>query len=142
MANLDITPSAVVPSPTSTTIHFQPVMIGGEAIAAGDTVCQLATDSKAYKADANDADKRDVKGIAGASGAAAGQRVDVITETPSLTIGTHGVAIGTPLFQSATPGKMCPLADLATGDLPVLIAYVASTTTIQIAVAKALVAKA
>lgn len=142
MADVTITPANVVPSPLATTTHLQPAnTIVGETIAAGETICLLAADSKYYKADANDADKRDVKGIAGNSAVAIGQRVDIITEAPALEVGTHGQAVGTPLFLSATPGKLCPYADLSTGALPVLMAYAATTTTLQIILAQALTPK-
>lgn len=142
MADITITPTNVVPSPTATTIHFQPPStIAGEAITAGETVCLLAADSKYYKADANNTDKRDVKGIAGNSAVVAGQRVDIITQTPALEVGAHGVAVGVPVFQSATPGKMCPFADLASGDLAILVAYAVSATALQIVVAPSTTAK-
>lgn len=138
MANIVISPSDVVPSPASTTVHLQPTAtICGEAISAGETVCLLAADSKYYKADADDTAKRDVKGIAGNSTAAAGQRVDIITSAPALEVGAHGQAVGIPLFQSATPGKLCPYADLSSGALPVLIAYANTATALQIVLATA-----
>lgn len=142
MANLSITPSNVVPGATAATVHYNPPnLVAGEAIAAGEVVCLLASDGKAYKADANDADKRNVIGIAGNSAAAAGQRVDVISQAAALPIGTHGVAVGIPYFLSATAGKLCPLADLASGDLPVLCAYITSSTELQVVLAAALAAK-
>lgn len=138
MADLSITASAVVPSPLNTTVHVQPAStLAGEALSAGDILCLLDADSKYYKADANDTAKRDVRGIAGNSAAAAAQRVDVISQSPALTIGTHGIAVGTPLFLSNTSGKLCPLADLTTGSLPVLVAYTESATTLQIVLAAA-----
>lgn len=141
MADLSITPSNVVPSPLATTVRYQPPSpntVVGEAIAAGETVCLLAADSKLYKADANDTAKQDVKGIAGNSAVAAGQRVDVIAEAAVLEIGTHGLAVGTPMFQSSTAGKLCPLADLGSGALPVLMAYATTATALQIILAEAL----
>lgn len=139
MADVTIPAASVVPSPLSTTVHLQPSnSIAGEAIAAGQTVCLLAADGKYYKSDANDTAKQDVKGIAGNSAAVAGQRVDIIIQTPALEIGTHGVAVGTPLFASNTAGGICPLADLGTGSLPVLVAYSATATALQIVLATAL----
>lgn len=138
MADVTITPTNVVPSPLATTQHLQPSTgICGEAISAGQVVCLLTADSKLYKADANDADKRNVQGIAGNSAVVAGQRVDVITVAPALEVGTHGVVVGTPLFLSNTPGGICPLADLGSTSLPVLIAYSNTATALQIVLAAA-----
>jgi len=138
MADITITPANVVPPNVSSTVHLQPAAtIAGEAISAGETVCLLAADLKYYKADANNTDKRNIVGIAGNTAAAAGQRVDIITTSLALEVGTHGVAVGVPLFQSATPGKLCPFADLASGDLVVLLAYSATSTTLQIVIAAA-----
>lgn len=138
MANVTINPTDVVPDSAATTVHQQPAsIIAGEAISAGEVVCLLAADSRYYKADANVSTLRDVKGFAGNSPAAAGQRLDIITQAPSLEIGTHSVAVGTPLFLSNTPGKICPLADLTSGSLPVLLAYPVTATAIQIVIAVA-----
>lgn len=138
MADVTITATNVVPPNASTTIRATPSnVICGEAIAAGETVCLLAADSKYYRGDANDADKRNIKGIAGNSAVVAGQRIDVITQSPALEIGTHGQAVGTPLFQSPTPGKLCPYGDLSTGALPVLMAYASTATAIQVLLATA-----
>ena len=136
MANVTITPTNVVPPTASTTLHLSPATyVAGEEIDAGEVVCLLASDGKLYLADANQALKRDVKGFAGNSAVAANQRVDTITQSPALAVGAHGVTVGTPLFLSATPGKICPLADLVSGDLPVLVAYAASSTTLQVDIA-------
>lgn len=135
MANVVITPANVVPPTTNTTTHVQSPAIAGEAVSAGETVCQLAADNKYYRADSNDADKKTVVGIAGNTASGAGQRLDIITASPALEVGAHGAAVGTPLFQSATPGKMCPLADLASGSYPTLVAYAATSTTLQVAIA-------
>lgn len=139
MADITITPSNVVPSSTATTIHLQPAnTIVGEAINAGETVCLLAADGRYWKADANDTLKQNVKGIAGNSAVAAGQRIDIIQATPAMEVGAHGVAVGIPLYQSATPGKLCPYADLSSGALPVLMAFAATATALTIVIATAL----
>ena len=138
MANVTINPTDVVPDSAATTVHLQPAnIVAGEAISAGEVVCLLAADSKYYKADANDALLQDVKGFAGNSPQAAGQRLDIITQTPSIEIGTHGVAVATPLFLSNTAGKICPLADLTSGSLPILLAFPVTATAIQIVIAVA-----
>lgn len=135
MANVTIAPGNVIPPTTTSTIHvLGQATIAGEPINAGQSVA-LYTDGRYYLADTDNADKKNVAGIAGNSAAAAGQRVDIISASPALEVGAHGVAVGTPLFQSATPGALCPLADLTTGAYPTLVAYTASATTLQVAIA-------
>lgn len=142
MADVVITPSSVVPPNNNNTVHLSPAnLIAGEVINAGEVACVLASDGKLYKADADDANKRDVRGFAANSAVAAGQRLDVIAPCPLLAVGAHGVAVGTPLFLSNTAGKICPYADLASGSLPILVAYTASATALQVIVAKATTAK-
>lgn len=142
MADITINPASVVPSSASSTAHVQtPISISGEPISAGESVCLVAADQKFWRADANDPAKQDVKGVAGNTSAAAGQRVDVISQTPAIEVGAHGQAVGTPLFQSSTPGKLCPYADLSSGALPVLIAYAVTATALQIVIATALAPK-
>lgn len=142
MANVTIAAASVVPPTTSSTTHVTPAStIAGEAIAAGETVAKLTADGRYYRADTDDTTKNDVEGFAGNSAAVAGQRIDIINASPALEVGTHGVAVGTALFQSATPGKICPLADLTTGAFPTLVAYTASATTLQVVIAKSANAK-
>lgn len=136
-----LTIGVVVPNALSTTVHYNPPIIAGEAIAVGALVCLLAADGKAYKSDSDDADKRNIIGMAGNSALAAGQRVDVITQAATCEIGTHGIAVGTPYFAGATAGQMVPYADLASGALPVLCAYINTATAIQIVLATALAPK-
>lgn len=138
MADVTITPANVVPPNANTTVRLAPATyITGEAIPAGSVVCLLASDSKLYLADGNVALKRDVKGFAGNSAVAAGQRVDIITGCPALEVGAHSVTVGTPLYLSNTPGKICPFADLTTGSLPVLVAYATTATALQVVISAA-----
>lgn len=138
MANVTINPTDVIPDSAASTVHQQPAnIVAGEAIAAGEIVCLLAADGFYYKADANSVTLQNVKGMAGNSPVAAGQRLDIITQTPAIEIGAHAVAVGTPLFVSNTPGKLCPLADLTSGSLPILVAYTVTATAIQIVIATA-----
>lgn len=129
MANVTIAAASVVPPTASTTTRIRGT--AGEAVAAGETVSRLNADGLYYKADANDTDKHIVAGIAGCSAAVAGQVLDVVTGSPALVVGTHGVTVGTPLFQSSTAGKICPLADLASGDFPTLLAWAITSTAFQ-----------
>lgn len=125
MADTSITASAVVPSAAAVIEKG----IAGATIAAGETVYRDSTTALFQLADGNDATKMPVKGIA-VNSASAGQPLSVVKEDPALTIGTHGVALGTPLFQSPNAGKVCPFADLAAGNLTTPLMVVRSTTTV------------
>jgi hypothetical protein len=138
MADIIITPTNVVPPTGNATERLSPAtFIAGVALLAGEVVCLDETDNKLYHADANNAARRDVKGFAGNSAVAAGQRLDVITKCPALVVGAHGVTVGTPLFLSNTAGKICPLADLGSGSLPVLVAFAQSATALEVSIAPA-----
>lgn len=125
MANLSITATAVVPSTSAVKLNGK----AGETVAAGEIVYLTSTSNTYSLADANDNTKLPAAGIAGNS-AGTGQALQVIVSDPSLTIGTHGVALGTPYFLSATPGKVCPLADLTTGDYTTAVFITKTTTTV------------
>ena len=143
MADLVIDPADVVPPSGNATTYVQPIQTAcGEPVAAGDVLCQLASDGLYYLADANDPLKRVIVGVAGCSAEAAGQRIQIISVCRALVIGAHGLTVGDALFLSNTPGKICPFADLTAGSLPILIGFVASATAIQIAITAAAVAKA
>lgn len=127
MADLSITPSAVIPSMGAQRISNA---TAGATIAAGELVYQDTTDGNKFKlSDGNDANKLPVTGIA-INSASAGQPISVVTYDPALTIGAHGQALGTPFFQSATPGKVCPFADLAAGNFVTCTFIILSTTTV------------
>jgi len=111
MADLSITAGSVVPSTAATKI----VGKAGAAVNGGQTV-YLDTATSTYKlADGNDATKLPVAGIAGNT-AGIGQILQIIISDPALTIGTHGLGLGIPMFQSANPGGVCPFADLSTAN--------------------------
>lgn len=140
MANLNITAANVLPSDNAIIEHG----VAGVAIAAGDVLYRDTSDSNKLKlADANDASAivRAVRGIA-VNSAAAGQRVSYVTEDSALTLGTGLVAIGDGLILSATPGKIAPEADLASGMYRTNLGIAVSTAAISfkpfaVAVAKA-----
>jgi hypothetical protein len=126
MADLSITAGSVVPSSSATKVNGK----AGEAINAGQTVFLDTTASNTYKlADGNDSTKMPVAGIAGNT-AGTGQALQVITADPALTIGSHGLGNGIPLFQSATAGGICPFADLSTGNKTTCVAVTATNTTV------------
>lgn len=124
-ADLPITASAVVPSNQAQKANG----VAGATIAAGETVFLQASDNKYYLADGNDTNKMPVHGIA-ANSASAGQPITILVSDPNLTIGTHGQDLGTPFFQSANAGKVCPLEDVTTGNQTTAIFITKTTTTV------------
>jgi hypothetical protein len=64
------------------------------------------------------------------NGAAAGQPVKVLTEGP-VVIGATLTA-GVVYYLSATPGGICPVADLVTGKYPTIIGIARSTTLLDV----------
>lgn len=92
--------------------------IAGEAIAQGDWLYKKAADQRLWKADNNAAaaEAAEVIGQAMVACAAAAQpmrygRGGTITQGAAATI-----VSGTVYVLSATPGKACPAADLASGN--------------------------
>ena len=113
MANLTLTASAVIPGANAVI----ETGVAGTTIVAGDVLYRDTSDASKLKlADANDASSivRLVRGIAICS-AAPGQRVSYVTEDDSLTLGSALFDIGDGFIVSATPGKIAPEADLASG---------------------------
>lgn len=126
-ADLSITASAVVPSSQAQ----KQSGTAGATIAAGETVYQDTADGNKYKlADGNNTLAMPVVGMA-INSASAGQPITILLSDPALTIGTHGVALGTPFFQSANAGKVCPFADLAEANQTTAIFIILTTTTVN-----------
>jgi len=126
MADLSITAGSVVPSALAVKLNGK----AGAAVNGGQTVF-LDTATATYKlADGNDATKLPVAGIAGNT-AGIGQNLQVITSDPNLAIGTHSLGLGIPHFQSATPGMLCPLADISTANQTTCLFVTNTTTTVS-----------
>jgi len=85
----------------------------GATIIAGDVVYKDTADSNKLKPYDNSIDAS-VAGIA-LNGAADEQPVNYIGNDTALNVGAT-LTEGVPYFASATSGKICPLADLTTGD--------------------------
>ncbi|MEW6249197.1 MAG: hypothetical protein AB1716_00995 [Planctomycetota bacterium] len=105
--------------------------IAGEAIAAGDVVYKKAADQKIYKADANAAGAAPALGIA-VNSAAVGQPVSY-TAGGEVTLGA-GVftAAGQLVALSANAGKLCPVADLASGHRVQLLGWSTDTDKMKV----------
>jgi hypothetical protein len=125
MADLTITAASVVPS-ANAKIHRAKA---GATITAGQLIyLDTAAASVAKLADANgaSAEIRTPIGIA-INSAATGQEVAYVKEDPNLTIGAT-VANGAAYILSATAGGLAPIADLASGMFPCIVAMGINTT--------------
>ena len=115
MADISITPSAVIPSAAALSRRRR--AIAGATIVAGDEIyLDTAASNAAKLADANGASAliRNAIGMA-LNSASSGQPIEYITDDDDLTIGTHGVTVNDAIIGSATPGKLAPITDLTTG---------------------------
>ena len=103
----------------------------GAAATAGQVLYKAAADGKWYLADNNaaSAEVRGPKGIA-LNGGAINQPVRVLLEGP-VTIGATLTA-GVAYYLSDTPGGICPVADLATGEYPSIVGIATSTTVLNV----------
>lgn len=126
MADLTITPANVLPG--AGTINRY---IAGEVIDAGEAICNI--DGTAYLSDANHATaaRNRCDGIATTDALVIGQPV-YAQKTGPITFGGTGVVKGLPYFVSATPGKLCPVADLPGGSRACLAGYGLTTSTFQV----------
>lgn len=127
MADITITAASVVAG--SDSVQEQGII--GETITAGQAVYQNSTDRKWYKADNNSAtaEVRIAKGIA-LNGGGVNQPLRIHREG-DITIGgtmTAGVAY----YLGDTPGGICPVADLASGEYPCLMGIAKSTTVLSV----------
>ena len=126
MADLTISSTTVVPS--STAVLTQ--LTSGATISAGDAVYVDATDSNKVKLAQADgtAEEAAVYGIASCD-ASAGQPVVIVRKDTNLAIGAT-VAVGDFYVVSATPGGICPNADLITDDYFSIVGWTVSTSAI------------
>lgn len=105
--------------------------VAGETIAAGKAVYLSSTTKKWMLADSNSAtaEARQAKGIA-LNGASLNQPISVHKEG-DLTIGATVVA-GTAYYLSDTPGGICPLADVGSGEYVCLLGLAKSTSVLAV----------
>lgn len=128
MADLSVTAANCVPAAGS--------LIGwgtsGATITAGKAI-YLESSSNTWKlADNNSAtaEVRQATALA-LTGSSAGQPVAYVTKDASVTLGATMTA-GTDYYLSDTPGGICPVADLASGEYPLTIGMATSTTVIKL----------
>lgn len=135
MADLSITAANVVAGGSATTRDG----LAGATLTAGQVV-YLDSATNTYKladCDSGTAAVRSPAGIA-LNGAASGQPVRVLTSGP-VTIGATMTA-GLAYYLSPTAGGICPVADVLSGDYPVIIGIATSTTVLDVKIHEAGVA--
>lgn len=127
MADLTITAANVVAGANSANVTGA----AGETIAAGKAVYLASATKKWMLADSNSAtaEARQATGIA-LNGASANQPVSV-HKSGDITIGATLTA-GTAYYLSDTPGGICPLADVGSGEYVCLIGLAKSTTVLAV----------
>jgi hypothetical protein len=137
MADLTITAASVVAGGNAKKTEGN----AGATITAGQAVYRAAATGLIQLADCDSAtaEARTPLGIA-LNGGAAGQPIEVQTEG-LITIGAT-VAAGVAYYLSPTAGGICPVADLASGDYPVLLGFGRSTSVIALEIVEATVALA
>jgi hypothetical protein len=105
--------------------------LAGAAVTAGQTVIRSTSTGKFVLADADGAGLKGCDGIA-LNGAADGQPLKV-QQGGDITIGAT-LTPGTTYYLSPTPGGICPLADVASGDDPVVLGMAKSATVLMLRV--------
>lgn len=127
MADLSITAASVLAGSGASVKHG----VAGATVIAGE-VAYLDSVTNTYKladCDSGTAALRSPAAFA-LHGSLAGQPLAVLSGGP-ITLGavlTPGVAY----YLSGTPGKVCPVADLASGDYPTILGIAISTTVLNV----------
>lgn len=129
MTDISITAANVVAGSGSR----RSVGTAGETIAAGKAVYKSSTSNLWLLADSNAAaaEAKTAGGIA-LCGASLNQPI-VVHESGPVTIGATLTA-GTAYYLSDTPGGICPLADVGSGEAVCLIGLAASTTVLDVGI--------
>lgn len=127
MADLTITAASCVPA-AGTLIEWG---TAGATITAGKAIYLAASTNKWGLADNNSAtaEVREATAIA-LTGASDGQPIAYM-RSGSVTLGATMTA-GVAYYLSDTPGGICPVADLLTGEYPGIIGIATSTTVLKL----------
>ena len=126
MADLTITAASVAAGSASTTEHGT----AGASITAGQVVYKDATTKRYGLADNNGATATKAPVGIALNGAATGQPLAII-KSGDITIGATMTA-GVAYYLSDTPGGICPVADLASGETAILLGMATSTTVLHL----------
>ncbi len=130
MTDLSITATAIIPGSNAVTKRGS----AGETIAAGKAVYKSSTTNLVMLADSNSAtaEARTADGIA-LNGGATGQPIEYQT---SGDLTTNAVlTANTAYFMSDTPGGICPIADVGSGEYLQLLGIAKSTTVLMVLLA-------
>jgi hypothetical protein len=127
MADLTITAANVVAGANSSAVTG----VSGETIAAGKSVYLNSTTKKWMLADSNSAtaEARKATGIA-LNGASLNQPI-AVHKLGDITIGA-ALTAGTAYYLSDTPGGICPLADVGSGEYVCLLGLAKSTSVLSV----------
>lgn len=127
MASLSITAANVIAGSNAVVEHGT----AGATITAGQVVYKDSSDGKYKVADADSATAaaRDPRGIA-LNGASNGQPLAIIRKG-DVTIGATMVA-GLAYYLSPTPGEIGVVADVLSGDDPIILGQAKSTTVLTV----------
>ena len=128
MADLTITAANVVASANA----VRESGTAGATITAGQLVYLDTTDMKYKLADNNGAAALRVPNGVALNGAANNQPL-VIQKAGDITIGATMTA-GVAYYLSDTPGGICPVADLASGEYPCIIGIAKSTSLMDVGI--------
>lgn len=127
MADIAITAANVVPGADSK----PQTGVAGVAVTAGQVVYQDAATGKFLLADNDSATVAAHKGLGIALNNAAANQPLTVHVNGDITIGGVLVA-GVAYYLSATPGGICPVADLVTGKTVCLLGMAKSTTVLDV----------
>jgi hypothetical protein len=127
MADLTITAASVIAGSGADIEHGT----AGATITAGQTVYRDAATGKYLLADSNSATAaaRTPRGIA-LNGAANGQPLAILKGGP-ITIGAT-VTAGVAYYQSDTPGGICPVADVGSGEYSCVLGIATSAAVVAV----------
>ncbi len=127
MADYSITVASVLPGSGATVKQ----VTSGATVTAGKGVVRDPATNKWVLADSNHATAAlRVPGGISLNGASDGQPMAVLTDGP-ITLGAVLTA-GVGVYASDTPGGLCPVADVGSGERSVLVGMAASTTVLNV----------
>ena len=126
MSDLSITAASVLPGAGAVILYGT----AGAAITAGQTA-YLDTSTNTWKlADSNGAAALRTPGAVALNNAASGQPI-ALQKDGEITIGATLTA-GVAYYQSDTPGGICPVADIGSGEYSCLVGIAKSTSVLDI----------
>lgn len=129
MADLSITEANVLAASTTTRMI---AVEYGETVLKGELVYKKSADGLFWKADADTLASSIVAGLALVGGAA--NAIGIIATHGPVSLGAVMTA-GTEYYLSLTSGKICPRADITTGDYLTRIGAASTTSVLLLGIA-------